>query len=131
MKKQQKGGILIEVLVSLMIFALGVVGLLGSMAVTSKHSSENRFRAEAVSIADELFGQMTVSNPATLSTEYAVGSPLFQAWLINRVQTLPGGNAGIVFDPGAMAGGFLVSLTITWAAPDEPISTYATTTHIR
>ena len=136
MKEQQRGGILIEVLVSLTIFAVGVVGLLGSMAVTSQFSNENRFRTEAVSIADELLGQMAVSKAATLSTDYVDTSANFQNWLTSRVKTLPNGQATIVFPAGAAsAGGTFVQLTIFWKSPDSKAgaqqAAYTTTTYFR
>lgn len=136
MKNQQRGGILIEVLISLVIFALGIVGLLGSMAVSSQYSSENRFRTEAMTMADELFGQMAVSKASTLNTDYGPDSTNFNDWVKKRVQTLPNGTAAIVF-PGneAIAGGTFAQLTISWispnAKPETPRGVYTTTTYFR
>jgi type IV pilus assembly protein PilV len=134
MKNNQHGIVLIEILVSLVIFVLGIVGVLGSVAATARFSGDNRFRAEAVNIADELLGQMAVSKTDTLKTSYASGSGNFTAWKDARVKTLPNGDATITFPGGeASANGVLVQLKITWlspnAKPDTPASAYTTTTY--
>ncbi|GHT96921.1 hypothetical protein AGMMS49545_23300 [Betaproteobacteria bacterium] len=132
MKNKQNGMVMLEILVSLIIFVLGFVGLLGAMTSSTKLQGENRFRSEAVNIANELFGQMSVSKTETLATNYGSGSTRFTTWVNNRVKTLPNGQATITF-PAASSQGALVKLTVTWLSPNAPSGTassqYVTTTY--
>lgn len=119
--RKQQGSIMVEALVGLVIFSMGIVGLLGSMATSAQLSNENRYRAEAVSFADELLGQMAVSKTDKLKTDFSLSSDQFKDWLDNRVHMLPGGQATITF-PGAeqMNGSVLVQLSISWHSPNAP-----------
>lgn len=53
---------LLEVLVALLIFAVGVLGLVGLQANAIQQSTQAKYRADATLLANELIGQMRVSN---------------------------------------------------------------------
>jgi len=64
----QRGFSLVEVLVAVVIFSLGVLGLVRMQATTVRLSTDARQRAEATFLADQLLARMLISDPATAST---------------------------------------------------------------
>ena len=84
---------LLEVLIAMLIFALGVLGLVGLQANASKESSMAKYRADATLLANELVGEMWVSDRsyAGLSAKFASATPGpgYTAWLARVTATLP------------------------------------------
>lgn len=66
--RTDRGFTLIEVLVSVVVFSLGVLGLVRLQATAVKMSTDARQRAEATFLADQLLARMLISDPATAST---------------------------------------------------------------
>ncbi|WP_298828849.1 hypothetical protein [uncultured Piscinibacter sp.] len=120
---------LLEALIAILIFSLGVLALVGLQTVSIKQSSEAKYRADAVLLANELIGQMWVGNRsfANLSANFATGGPEYNAWLarITDGNMLPGVAdnpptvdpvaAGPAGDPST-----LVTVRVNWKAPNEP-----------
>ncbi len=71
---RQKGMALIEALVSLLILALGVMGLLAVQVRTVTENQSSNYRQVAVRLADDLFERIK-ANPGgwTTASQYAVG----------------------------------------------------------
>ncbi|MDR2173839.1 MAG: hypothetical protein LBE32_06540 [Burkholderiales bacterium] len=121
MKITQNGSVMVEALVGIALFSIGMVGLLSSLGVSTTLSTDSRYRTEAITLADELFGEMEASD------DYNKSSERFAAWKKNRVRgLLPNGNAEIDFIPGTRAhstgANTFVTLTITWKAPSDKAS---------
>jgi type IV pilus assembly protein PilV len=95
-----RGYVLIEVLVSMLIFALGILGLISIQSQSVKAANEAKLRADAVFAANEILGKMWVDR-ANLAT-YAGNTTL---------SNLPGGNANVAVN------GAVVTVTITWRPP--------------
>lgn len=57
-KSIQQGSVLIESLVAVVIFSMGVLALVGLQSAMLKNSSDNRFRAEALLIAQTQLSNM-------------------------------------------------------------------------
>lgn len=139
--RTQSGFLLLEVLIALLIFALGVLGLVGLQANAIKQSSQAKYRADATLLANELIGQMWVSNRtfAALSAAYSSGGsggPQYNAWKTRVAATLPGADttpptvvvAAIAPLPMLVAGvatastappSSRVTITMFWKAPGE------------
>jgi len=125
---------LLEVLVAILIFAIGVLSLVGLQAASIKQSSAAKYRADATMLADDLIGRMWVSDrtAATLAANFATAGPSYNLWLPSVQSTLPGAAANpptVTITPvagGAVAGGppatssSLVTITLQWKAPNEP-----------
>jgi type IV pilus assembly protein PilV len=67
-RSAQGGFTLIEVLVSVLIFSFGVLGIVGMQAAAIKMSTDAQQRAEATFLADQLLARMLISDPATAAT---------------------------------------------------------------
>jgi type IV pilus assembly protein PilV len=66
--RAQRGFSLIEVLVSLLVFAFGVLTLVGLQASAIRFATDAQHRAEATFLADQLLGRMLISDPATIAS---------------------------------------------------------------
>lgn len=105
---RQQGSVLIEAMVALVIFSMGVLALIGLQSAMIKNSSDNRYRAEAQLIAQTHIANMMASgaNAANyitqvdkqkIKTQLPNGTLAFSA-LTNSMVTVtvgwqvPGGN---------------------------------------
>ncbi len=120
----QRGGFLLEALVSVLIVALGILGLVGLFARSVQNIDDATFRSEAAFLANALIGQMWVSNRANLVVDFdsmaaGVGYTEFKAVIDQR---LPGasapGNAPIVtITPGPTPTSRDVVISVFWQPP--------------
>lgn len=103
---------LFEALVAILVFSVGVLGILGTLAVAVKSGSADQYRIDACLLADKLIGQMWADDrtPAILQANYQGGSmiagagpdgPKYTAWLadIKNNRSLPGVAEGDVAMP--------------------------------
>ena len=136
------GFMLLEVLVAILIFALGVLGLVGLQVNAVKQSGQTKFRADATLLANELIGRMWVSDrsSAALNAAFASapGGAEFSAWQARVSQTLPGAAdhppevsivqvnplPALIGAASAAATGLSasnrVTVTIRWKLPSDP-----------
>ncbi len=63
---KQSGSYLLEALIGILIFSLGVLGIVGLQAASLRTTSESALRAEAVFAANQLLGQMWTDTLANL-----------------------------------------------------------------
>lgn len=124
MKSIQRGATLLEVLVALLLFAFGILGLLGMQAVAMQLTGEAKYRAEAVMYADQLISQMWADNPANLANDYAstTPGPKYIAWR-DRIQApgtgLPGSTGANTPTVVVDAASNIVTVSIFWQGPNE------------
>lgn len=123
------GFMLIEVLVSVLIFTVGVLALVGLQAALTQAEGASRTRAEAAFLANELIGTMW-SDPANLSSYDGAACASYARcadWEDKVARTLPSGEAAIEVEDD-----FIVSVTLTWTPPDDTGEhSYSTTTSVR
>ena len=138
---------LIEVLCSLLIFAIGILAMVGLQAVSVQQSTAARYRAIAATQANDLISRMWVSDrtAATLQASFASGSSSssstntgYASWYA-AVQTsgLPKVSAQpptVTFTTVAGGGSSatsssLATITIYWTAPGETIPSGAKSAH--
>jgi type IV pilus assembly protein PilV len=123
--QQQAGVMLLEVLVGMMIFMIGVLGLIGLQAKSITQSMDAATRSQAAFVAQEFFSQMEASLPTTARTSQImlnrsavdIAAPtVFNAWNTNVLQSptlgLPNASATyvVIQDNNTVA----VELNITW-----------------
>ena len=63
-----RGFSLVEVLVAIVVFSMGVLGLMRLQATAVRMSTDARQRAEATFLADQLLARMLISDPATAAS---------------------------------------------------------------
>lgn len=118
--RRQAGFTMLESMIAIGVFAIGVLGMIGTQASGSQVSSDARYRTEAAAAADELLARMEVAPRASVITDFSTGGSRFTSWLEDRIQGedvgLPGGNATVNFT--AVAGDPLtVRIVVTWVPP--------------
>lgn len=77
-RTRQAGFTLIEILVALLVFAFGVLGLVGLQANAIRFSTDAQQRADATFLADQLLGRMLISDRTTAATfaHYPTGATM-------------------------------------------------------
>lgn len=131
MHGNQRGIVLLEALVALLIFSVGILGLIGLQVTSVKQASAAEYRSTAVLQANDLVSRMWVSDRSDLilQTKYNTGGDGYKAWKDAWAGALPGttvtGNAPTVAivskDKGATAslGTNEATITIFWQAPGD------------
>lgn len=136
-----RGFLLLEVLVAVLIFAIGVLALVGLQAASIRQSGDAKFRADATLLANDLIGRMWVADRtfASLSANFATGGAGFNQWLANARTTLPGvdvENTTVTINPVAAGGpasaapglpSSLVTVVLSWRPPNEPATVHNVT----
>ena len=125
---------LLEALVALLIFSVGVLGLIGLQATSVKQASAAEYRSTAVLQANDLVSRMWVSDrtDTILQTQFAATGDGFKAWKDAWASALPGTalNPPVVTiesqPKGATAtlGTNKVTITIAWQAPGDDARKY-------
>jgi type IV pilus assembly protein PilV len=127
----QHGIVLLEALCGLLIFSVGILGLIGLQAASVRQAAAAEYRSVAALQANELISNMWVSDrtAATLQAQYASpDGPGYAAWALKWKDALPGagGKAPEVTFTTIAGGGASptsssqVSIVIYWRAPSEP-----------
>ena len=123
-RRTQQGTTLLEALVSILIFSMGVLAIVGVQAKSATMMSSTKFRSEAGLLADRIVAEMWVNSPNLASYAYpgtgTVPATLAgtNGWLNAVTTTLPGAAA----HPPQIAvtnvgGSNQVTVTIYWAPP--------------
>ncbi len=90
----QRGSFLLEALISVLIVALGLLGLIGLQARAIQNVDDAQYRAEAAYLANALLGQMWVHDPKTaqLMADFddTAGGPNYTEFKAWAAQRLPG-----------------------------------------
>lgn len=120
----QSGVILLEALLAILVFSVGILALVGLQAAAVKQSSDARYRTEAALLANEILGQMWVSDRTvtTLQTNFATGESAadYKAWADKVKGRLPGAANAVLAPDVAVGVDGTVTITVKWLAPNEP-----------
>jgi type IV pilus assembly protein PilV len=69
-RRAQRGAFLLEALIGILIFSLGVLGIVGLQAQAIRFTNDSEYRAEAVYLANSLISQMWADKRADLKVNY-------------------------------------------------------------
>src|SRR4030065_2469564 len=108
-KSAQQGVVLVEAMIAILIFSMGVLAVVGLQAAMIKNTADSKYRADASYIAQQKIGQMW-ANPDNLATYLEANTDISAL--------LPGGARTV---PRLGGGGVLV--TVGWTAPGETPAT--------
>jgi len=119
-KQDQHGVVLLEALIAVLLFSMGVLALVGLQAAMIKNTSDSKYRAEASFIAQQTIGQIWADpDPTRLGyTSFVQADTDISAWL-------PGGTLTV-----AQPSTTQFQVTITWQQPGESQHNYTTTATI-
>jgi type IV pilus assembly protein PilV len=122
-RQSQGGVVLIEVLISILIFAIGVLAVVGLQAGAIANVADSKYRLEASAAADQQIARMWVdqANMATYNGTVTVPD-------------LPQGSMVTTVTPRVLSGvtvGAEVAIDVTWQPPNAAVvHTFSTTTTV-
>ena len=121
-----RGFVLLEVLVALLVTAVGVLGVVGLQGAMTRAQTATTFRGEAAYLAQQLIGGMWVdrANLATYAT--ANCGTRCEDWHSRVASRLPSGTSTVTVN--AATG--VVTIEIRWTAPGEATNRFTTATTI-
>ena len=126
------GFVLIEALIAILIFSIGVLGIVGLQATAVQQSSDARYRAQAAELAQQLLGQMWTGDrtAATLQTQYNCTPPCASAgagyttWSNQVSAALPGVSSDPTLKPFVSVDSTgIVNMIIYWRQPTDDAGT--------
>jgi type IV pilus assembly protein PilV len=135
-----RGFMLLEVLVAILIFSVGVLGIVGLQAAMTKAQTGSKFRADASFLAQRVIASMwsdrtSLANYASAS---CTSNTRCNEWAAAVARALPNGAGAVTVtalpdgtDPstGAVVAAN-VTVTITWQPPNEQTHTFTTTSTV-
>lgn len=111
--RSEQGVVLIEVMIAVLIFSMGILAVAGLQAAMIKNTSDSKYRADASFIAQQSLGKMW-ADPTHLSV-YAIG-------VEDISDVLPNGTREVTLP---IAGGE-VKVEINWQVPGQDAHKYVT-----
>lgn len=122
------GFALIEILVAVLLFALGVLSLIGLQASLTRAQTDAKVRTDAAALASEVIGQMwgDVTNLSSYSGDSCESHARCKSWQDKVSTALPSGASTITVTAGSND----VEVSIRWATPSGETHQYVTQTTI-
>jgi type IV pilus assembly protein PilV len=114
----QQGVVLLETLVAILIFSVGVLAIVGLQAAMVKNVAEAKFRSEASYIAQARVGQIW-ADPANAATYVETDTD---------ISTLLPSGKRTVTQPSA--GEFVVTVTWQQPGPNQPVRNFTTNVRV-
>lgn len=110
---------LIEALIGLLIFSLGILALIGMQAVAMQATIDAKYRSEASFLANQIIGTMWTDRADlnNYDTSSGSGNSKLVAWVSEVQRVLPqatGSNA-----PEVDVSGTTVTVTVRWLRPGD------------
>jgi type IV pilus assembly protein PilV len=128
----QSGVMLLEALIGILIFSLGILAMVGMQAMGIKLATDSRDRAEASNLAAELVGEMWLNRAALASYQYAgsgTAPAALTTWITKVDASLPDaaanppiitvGAATWATEAGVASPGTQTTVTLRWRNPTE------------
>ena len=119
-RSTQQGSIVLEALISILIFSIGILAIVGLQAASIKNTAAAKFRTDASLLANRVIGQMWLGDKTNATLVANFSSPDgadYVTWADTVSQALPGASAvppTIAIDANNNA-----TITVFWQAPDE------------
>jgi type IV pilus assembly protein PilV len=115
------GSALIESLISLLVFSIGLLSLLALLTATIKESDNARYRSEASLLASDLVSRMWSGERSliALRQRFDQRSDEYQQWLQRVQSALPGASTERNMPQLLINDQRQITLTLYWQAPSE------------
>ena len=119
-RSTQQGSIVLEALISILIFSIGILAIVGLQAASIKNTAAAKYRTDASLLANQVIGQMWLGDKTNATLVANFSSPDgadYVTWADTVSQALPGASAvppTIAIDANNNA-----TVTVFWQGPDE------------
>lgn len=122
-RSKQQGSVVLEALISILLFSIGILAIVGLQAVSIKNVAAAKYRTDASLLVNQVIGQMWVSDKSNATLVANFGSPAgasYAAWANTVAQALPGVSGVAANAPTiAIDASNNATITVFWQAPDE------------
>jgi len=117
-RNNQKGVTLLESLLGILLFSVGILAVVGMQAMAVRNVAESKYRMDASFLANQIIGEMWVNRTNLASYAYTGGTPpaVAATWVTHVANTLPGTTAN---PPSINISGNTVTITLRWQHPEE------------
>lgn len=129
--RNQEGVMLLEALIGILIFSIGILALMGMQATAMRVTIDSKYRSEAAFLANEIIGTMWVdrANIALYATASCASHAECDAWLTRVQAQLP--NATGANAPSIVIAGQQATVTLQWQRPgDSTVSNHVVVAQI-
>lgn len=131
----ERGFALLEVLISVLLFSIGILGIVGIVGTSMRVSNDARYRAEAVNLADSIVADIWNTAPAQLDSQFGSTGPKLAAWRTKTAELLPATSGTSlqldITQPGLSLQSRSIVITVSWQLPGAAeIHSYVTTAQI-
>lgn len=126
---QQNGFAMVEAMVSILLFAVAILGLIAMQVNSVRFGGDAKYRSEASLLADQMISELWVATPANIPNyAYAGGTPPtgVDTWVTKVQSSLPGVTATtnvptIQVDTSVDSGltVYRATVTVFWQAPGQ------------
>jgi type IV pilus assembly protein PilV len=132
LRNAQSGVMLLEALIGILIFSLGILAMIGLQAMSIRLATDARERAEASNLAAQLVGQMWLDRAGLANYQYAGSGtvpPALTTWVGQVNAALPNATtyppivaiaAPTWTTVPAASVGSQTTITMRWASPTNP-----------
>ena len=119
----QRGSYLLESLIAILIFAFGILGLIGLLGSSVRVTNDARYRSEAANLANAMIADMWTMTSAKMDTDFCAGCSKLLAWQTKAEALLPSAAAHPITLDLTQAGlspeSRTVVVTVYWQMPGE------------
>jgi type IV pilus assembly protein PilV len=133
-KAEQGGMAILEALVAMLVFAFGILGVVGLQGSMTREQTASKFRTDAGYLASELVGTMwsDLSNLSSYDSGSCAGYTRCDDWANKVAKALPGGTATVTVTATTTSYSTDndVSIVITWTMPSGDIHQFEMATTI-
>jgi type IV pilus assembly protein PilV len=142
-RNTQSGVMLLEALIGILIFSLGILAMVGMQSMAIKLSSDSRDRTEAGNLANQLVGEMwakrgvdNINLPAFAYTGTGTPPAVLTQWIDQTEKNLPNADAyppivAFAASPLGPSVGIQTTITMRWKSPSDPtVHQYVLTAYI-
>ena len=123
--KRQRGSVVLEALMAILIFSIGILAIIGLQAASISNSTAAKYRMQASLLANQVIGQMWVSDKTNLVTNFSSPNGAnYLAWASSVSDTLPGLHTSPLYLPtitfaSGTATGNTATITVFWREASE------------
>jgi len=147
--RNQRGFVLLDALVAIVIFSIGILGMVALQASAVTMTSSANYRINAAMLTDQVIAQMWGDTSSSLQTDFVgkggTGGSQYTAWFNTldcssttaSTSCLPGVKANpptiaiTQTNPAKRPNDYKVTVTINWQAPgDSSVHSYVSITQI-
>ncbi len=118
----RRGGSLVDALLALLLFSVGMLALLRLLSSVLAESANAQYRHQASQLASALVARMWSGDRSAASLQARYGDASandYQAWLATVKASLPGIDAAVLQPVVRIDAERRVSITLQWKAPSD------------